>query len=203
VAPTDPASHEGGVRLGRFLLVTAPATVACLAIGAGVILGYISVAIAASHPLDMTTTHGTGDSLQVALSADDLVTGLDVDADLRAVARITVDSPKLDDLCLLPRVTLPFVGDVGWLRINSSDRVNLGSVVLAAGKSSLAGLSLPQTSAGGSEDGFALDSRGKGAGEIVMDGLDLQAYGLVLRKGIMMRSLSLTLGRGEASCSGG
>ena len=137
--PTTPAESptegapRGGVRPWRFLMVTAPATVACLAVVAGIVLGYVSVAIAGSQPLDMTTSHGTGDSMRIAAASDDLVTGLDVDSDLRATAKITVESPSLDDLCLLPRVTLPLIGDVGWLRINSDSEVDLGSVVLAAG----------------------------------------------------------------------
>jgi hypothetical protein len=195
-------SRVGGVRLWRFLLVTAPATVACLAMGAGVFLGYISVAIAASQPLDMATSHGTSDSMKIALSTDDLVTGLDVDTPERAVAKITVEKSKLDDLCLLPRLKLPLLGDIGWLKINSSSHVDLGSVVLAAGKGSLAGLTLPQTTIGGSPDGFTMYAEGASPGEVVMDGLDLQAYGLVLDKGMMMRTLTLTPGRGAGSCSG-
>ncbi len=215
---TDPApepaaggDRQGGVRPLRFLLVTAPATVACVAVVAGIVLGYLSVAIAGSRPLDMTTSHGTGDSMRIAVATDDLITGLDTESDPRAAAKITVEAPSLDDLCLLPRVTLPLIGEVGWLRINSDSQVDLGSVVLAAGRGQLEGLSSPSTTIGetagdylpGAPGAFSVYAEGAGPGEVIMDGLEMQAYGMILDKGMMMRSLSLTPGRGEASCSDG
>lgn len=207
--PSTENARQGGVRLLRFLLVAAPATVACLAVVVGIVLGYVSVAIAGSRPLDLTTSHGVGDSMRIAPASDDLVIGLDVDSEERAAAKITVESPRLDDLCLLPRVTLPLIGDVGWLRISSDAQVDLGSVVLAAGHGTLEGLSAPSTTIGESAGGylpgapgaFSVYAEGENPGEVVMDGLDLQAYGLILDKGMMMRHLSLTPGRGEASCS--
>lgn len=202
------ARPAGGVRPARFLMLTGPATVAALGIAAGIVMGYVGAAIAVTHPMDLATSRGTADSLRIATATAGDVTGIGGRGADRGTAKIQVDRPRLDDLCLLPRVTLPFVGKVAWLRITSDAPVGLGSVVLAAGEGTLGGLTTPHTVIGGAAGDFAPTRPGgflvatKGdPGEVELRAMGMQAYGLVLDEGMRMSRIALMPGLGPASCS--
>lgn len=198
-------SPEGKVRMGRFLLVTAPATAACLGVVACIALGWVSVSLATVRPLELATSEGTAESLDLSLGTDASVTGLLVAREPRAVAVMQVRRGDLHDLCLVPRITLPVVGELGSLRIATGRHVVLGTVALAATKGSLGGIDLPVTVIGGAsgEDlapGAFSARTVPGTGDVRLEEMSLQAYGLVLEDGIDMRSLTLRPALGDQAC---
>lgn len=198
----------GGLRIGRFVAVTLPCTIACLAVVAGIVVGWISVAFASSKPLDLSTTRGAADRMSIAMGGDSGVTGIAMDEQDRPVAVVRVQDAEMDDLCLVPRLNLPVVGKLISLKLTTGRTVRMNSVDLAAGATTLDGLRVPQTTIGaaagtdgvrGHAGGFGVVSEGA-PGAIVMDRLAMQAYGLRLNDGISLRSLALRAELGDQDC---
>lgn len=201
----------GGVRLWRFLIVTAPATVACLTVVAGIFLGWFPVSISAARPIAVGVTHGTADSLQMGAATDQSITGLETTREGRGVALVDIADGRLDDLCLLPRVYLPLLGRTASLRITSPDDVLLSQVTLAARDMKASQLQTPEVSIGfvpgsglldkgftGGPGSFSLASSGDD--QIVMDDLAVAAYGMVLPDGMRLSSLGLRPSFDDQSC---
>lgn len=201
----DHRPRQGGVRVGRFLLLTAPATVACLAVVAGIALGWVSVSLATVRPLDLDTSAGSAESMYLSMSTDASVTGLAVAGAPRMVAVVQVRKGDLDDLCLVPRITLPVLGDLASLRISTGGHVALGAVTLAATRGSLGAVDLPATVVGGpspdpqSPGGFSVRTQA-GADGLRLEAMSLEAYGLVLEDGLSLRSLRLSPRLGDQHC---
>lgn len=201
----------GGVRIWRFLLVTAPATVACLTVVAGIFLGWFPVSISAARPIAVGVTHGTADSLAMGAATDRSITGLETTRDGRGVALVDIGDGQLDDLCLLPRVYLPLLGRSASLRITSGTDVLLSQVTLAAKDMNASQLETPEVSIGyvpedgleekgftGGPGSFTLTSSGDDA--IVMDDLAVAAYGMVLPDGMRLSTIGLRPSFDDQTC---
>ena len=198
----------GGIRPLRFLAVTGPAVTACLAVVAGIVLGYVPVAIAAARPIDLRTRAGTADELQLAIGTDRSVTGLASTDSARPVGLVDLRDGDLEDLCLLPRFDLPVVGQLLTLRIVSPGRVRIGEVTLAANGGTAGRLAVTNAIVGGSAGdrpgaiggpgSFAVESEGPEA--VRLGGVDLTTYGLVLQDGIRLTSLTIHPALGDQHC---
>lgn len=198
------APEEGGARLGRFLLLTGPAGVACLGVVAGIALGWISVAFATVEPMQVVSTSGTADRLQLGLGSDRSVTGLAVTGRARPAAVLRLGEGELEDLCLVPRLRLPGLGEVASLRIATGRRVGLADTTLAAAEGRLGGLDVPRATIGpapvGSGGAGFTVANDPSAGDVRLHDADLAAYGLVLDGGLDLRSLTLRPALGEQGC---
>jgi hypothetical protein len=201
--------RAGHISLRRFLALVLPGALGALLLVPAIVLGWVSVTIAAARPIAISASHGTARSLVLGTSTDQAVTGTSLPGEgARAAAVVNVTSTELDDLCLLPRFELPLLGRVIGLRLSTSDPVHLGRITLAASEGAAAGLDLPETvvgtaSLGGSQvpgvgtGGFVVRSSG---GEVDFDGLDMPTLGLVLNDGLRLDTLSLRAGVGDQHC---
>lgn len=185
--------------------MTGPATVACLAVVAGIALGWVSVSLATVRPLDLDTSAGSAESMRLSVGTDVSVTGLAVAGAPRVVTVMQVRHGDLDDLCLVPRITLPLLGELGSLRISTGRHVALGGVTLAATRGSLGAVDLPATVVGGAAaegetpGGFSVRTQ-PGAGDVRLEEMSLEAHGLVLEDGLSLRSLRLSPRLGDQQC---
>lgn len=201
----------GGVRLWRFLIVTGPATLACLGVVAGIFLGWFPVSISGARPIAVGVTHGTADSLAMGAASDQSITDLETTQSSRGVALVDIADGRLDDLCLLPRVYLPLLGRTASLRITSGNDVLLKEVTLAAKDMKASTLQTPRVSIGyapepeqmdkgftGGPGSFSIASSGDDA--IVMDDLAVSAYGMVLPDGMRLSSIGLRPSFDDQTC---
>ncbi|KQZ68558.1 hypothetical protein ASD66_14765 [Nocardioides sp. Root151] len=189
----------GGVGLWRFLLVTGPATVISLGIGALAVLGYVSVVITSTQPITMASSGGTSDSMVLGVgTVGTIVEDDDALAGDSAAAMVRMGTTHLDDLCLVPRVELPLVGDLLSIRIRSAAPVTLGDVTLAASGARLGGLHTPRTTMG---LGAGFEARTEpGPDAITLGDLDLETHGIVLDGGLRLSSLGVRTSAKELSC---
>lgn len=195
----------GGVGLWRFLLVTGPTTAITLGIGALAVLGHVSVVITSTQPITMASSGGTSDSMVLGVgTVATIVEDDDALAGDSAAAMVRMGTTHLDDLCLVPRVQLPLVGDLLSIRIRSAAPVTLGDVTLAAAGARLGGLQAPRTTMGpgtsmGHSGGFEARTE-PGPDAITLGDLDLETHGIVLDGGLRLSSLGVRTSAKELSC---
>lgn len=190
-------TSEGAVRPLRFLVLTTPATAACLGVVAGIVLGQIPVAMAAKHPIGVSASHGTADSLSVTLGSDHTVAGLRATEQSRGAGVVMLRESRLDGLCLLPRFEVPLLHGAFSLRITSSAPVDLGEVTLAAGATEVGRLTTTDATVT-SGGGFRLEVAGPDGAEL--DDVAMGAYALVLDDGMRLTRLSVRAGALDQQC---
>lgn len=206
--PQDAASRprEGSVSLWRFLAVAAPATFISLLLLPAIYFGWVSVTIAAQNPIGVVTSHGEGDWLYLASSTNQGVTGVDAANGSDPAAIIHVLKTEMDDLCLSPKIDLPFVADDLRLFIDIGGRVSIGEVTLAAVAATTEDLVLPKTALGVVDGGSGVPGApapgaftvqtDQGAGTVTFDNLDATAYGLVVSDGLQPKTIKVSTGGG-------
>ncbi|RNL65076.1 hypothetical protein EFK50_03625 [Nocardioides marmoriginsengisoli] len=188
----------------RFLAVTAPSFAACAAIGAAIVLGYLTVSLAAARPIEISSSHGAADSLALVMSTDRAITGLDMGS-VRPQALVHLTGAEFDDLCLVPRLELPIIGGLASIRLHTGDAVGLRDVTLSAAQTR-AGVDLPATVIGAAAGdqgltpgGFMIETA-RTRGGVDLERVEMQAYGLVLADGITLRSLKVRPALGDQHC---
>lgn len=186
----------------RFVAVTLPATLACLLFGTAALVGWVPVSVVSARPLEIGSSAGVVDSLRLQPGTEQLLTGRSASAP-HAVAMIRVRGADFEDLCLVPRFRVPFLGPLS-VGVRSLAPVSIAHVALAAGDTRLDGVALPRTRVGGAVDQSAgwpaLASSGEGSGDIGLGRLRMQSYGLVLTDGIDVRRIRLRAARDQRVC---
>ncbi|MFT4264308.1 MAG: hypothetical protein QM572_13055 [Nocardioides sp.] len=181
-----------GIDLRRFVLICAPAILAIAVMVPGFFVGYMPAAFATVEPIGIGTSSGSSASMDLTAGANPV---------------INVRDGKLDDLCLIPRISvLPFLPSVLSIRLTSDSRVSLGSITFSASTTAARGLGLPATSVGGS-GGRDDDSTGPVSihttatdQRVRFDHLATDAYALRLEHGLSLTSLRAGVGFGRLTC---
>ena len=138
----------GRVLWWRFVIVGGAAAVVSLGLAAGIILGAIPVGIASDEPISVAVSSGTAGGLALQTGVLSNVGGGSNPADHTYGAAVHLDSARLNGLCLLPRVGIPFTGITVGIRLSSGTPVRIDDVTLGAIKAQAGQIRLPATSVG-------------------------------------------------------
>lgn len=184
-----PAAY--GVDLRRFVVVCAPAVIALLIMVPGIFIGYVPARFTTVEPIGVGTTHGTSTDMELAAGINPI---------------IHVSDGRLDDLCLVPRISvLPVVPTLLSLRFYSPASVSLGEISFVGSGTAAHGLDLPSATVGNgaTKDGptgpFSVATAG--GGRVQFRDLATDAYTLDLNHGLSVRSLRLGLSLGHLDCA--
>lgn len=201
----------GRVRLGRFLVVAAPATVVSLGFGAAIIQGSVAASLSSAEPFSLTTNNLKADQLGLSLASTTAAKSVGDDSTTTKKAALArVDGGNLSDLCIGAKQKFPILGTIG-LKIASDSPVAVGNIDLNADALKATKAKLPATNigtsagdkaVGGTPGGFGLRTDKTKQG-IRLNNLDAQAYGIRLNSGISLESLSIKPQFGAPKCSNG
>jgi len=133
-------------RVGRFLLLAAPATGAALGMGAAIIIGAVPIGIASAQPIDVGIAGGSLGALSLTNGDISGMGGYAAGASNHIGAQLNAKDADLDGLCLVPRFKLPLIGKTLALRLSSTAPVRLPDVTLGATDSVVKHLDLPAAS---------------------------------------------------------
>ena len=200
-----PPEGTGRVDPVLFLRLIVPATLACLAIGALAVLGYIQVVITTVHPIVMATSGGTADEMTLGIDSVSGVAGRDAVGPEQGAALVRLEEGRFADLCLIPTVDVPIIGGRLSLRLVTSRPVRLPAAALAVTDGTVRALGTPRTTIGAS----------RGVGEtpgvftvltdasheaIRLGQTDMAVHGIVLDGGLRLSSLSARPSFGTLTC---
>lgn len=195
---------DGRTRLGRFAAVTVPAALASAGLGVAVIQGMASAALSSAEPFELASQQMSASGLQLNLDAASAASSVtDPTSTYTKAARADVTDTTLSTLCLAAAHELPVLGEVVGLKIESPSEVAVGDVTLQADALNASTATLPSTSIGvastwddDTKGGFGL----KSTGDVVLDGLNAQAYALDI-SGLTLDDLAISPQIGSPSCS--
>lgn len=200
-----PPEGAGRVDPLMFLRLTVPAALACLAIGALAVLGYIQVVITTVHPIVMATSGGTADDMTLGMDSVSGVVGRDAVSPDRGAALVRLEEGRLQDLCLIPTVDMPIIGGRLSLRLVTSRPVRLPAAALAVTDGTVQALGTPRTTigaargAGGSPGTFTVLTDASQEA-IRLGHTDMSVHGIVLDGGLRLSSLSAKPSFGTQEC---
>ncbi|WP_018156526.1 DUF6230 family protein [Demetria terragena] len=199
----------GRVRLGRFLVVAAPATVVSLGFGVAIIQGSVAASLSSAEPFSLTTDNLKADQLGLSLASTTASASVGDDSSTTKKAALArVKGGNLSDLCIGAKQKFPILGTIG-LKIASNSPVKVGNIDLNADSLGSSRAKLPPTNigtsagdkaVGGTQGGFGLRTDNTKQG-ISLNKLDAKAYGIRLNSGINLESLSINPQFGAPKCT--
>lgn len=198
-------SMPGHVRLGRFAAVTIPATVASLAIGAGIVQGVVGAAISTSGGFELNAPTVNAARMALAASSADVANGVSstsTSTKQSTIARLT-DNSLPSGMCVGANQKFPIIGNIGFA-ITTTGKVNIADLDLNAADLNLGTADLPATvignsvastdlngAAGTQAGGFGLQSTSGSGQQVKLSGVKATAYGISLKSGLKLTSLGI------------
>lgn len=135
-----------GDRWWWFFIPSAPATVAALALGAGMILGSVPVGIASRQPIEVAIGSGIATGLTVDSGDLSRLGGTTAGGEGNFGSALHADTAELESLCLRPSFRIPGIGLGFAIKLTSLAPVHIDDVTLGATSALINSLALPQTS---------------------------------------------------------
>lgn len=129
-----------------FFLPAAPATVAALALGAGMILGVVPVGIASRQPIEVAIGAGIATGLTVDSGDLSQLGGSTASGEGNYGSALHADTARLRSLCLRPSFRIPGLGLGFAIKLTSLAPVHIDDVTLGATSALINSLALPETS---------------------------------------------------------
>ena len=208
----------GRTRMGRLAAVTIPATALSAGLGFAILQGMVAAQLSSADAFQVKGDQAVASGLEVSMrgvSAAD--TQNDATPTKKKSALVTLKDGKVTNMCLAANQNLPVLGAIG-LKLKFSGAVDLGDIDLNT-DSVVAGTAvLPKTDIGVAQseldhqkdvaDGYQAGAFGLESGnvnpqqgDVTINGLDADAYGITLSGLNLTSGLSITPELGTADCN--